>query len=140
MTMRIGTRRPSILVAAIAMAAAAAAPVSAAPAPPPGNAFNARLLALARPDRDGALRRAVTLGNQRCGRLTDTIYRGPYGNLAFWQVRCQPGGGYGVFLGSDGSTQIRPCADLVTLKLPACAPFPGAPVASGDRGRPAQRR
>jgi hypothetical protein len=85
------------------------------------NPFNDRVLKLGLADRNGALRRAVTLEDQSCGRLAKSVFRGLYGNLGVWQVRCVPGGGYGVFLGPDGSVQVRTCADMAALKpLPKC--------------------
>lgn len=84
------------------------------------NPFNDRVLHLGLADRNGALRRAVTLADQRCGRLAGSVYRGLYGNLGLWQVRCVPGGEYGVFLGPDGTVQVRTCADMTALKLPRC--------------------
>lgn len=84
------------------------------------NPFNDRVLHLDLADRNGALRRAVTLEDQSCGRLASSVFRGYHGNLGLWQVRCVPGGDYGVFLGPDGSVQVRTCADMATLNLPKC--------------------
>lgn len=87
------------------------------------NPFNDKVLALSLADRNGALRRAVTTvddSNNKCGRLSKSVSRGLYGNLGFWEVRCVPGGDYGVFLGPDGSIQVRTCGDMKALKLPAC--------------------
>ena len=84
------------------------------------NPFNAKLLQLRLADRQGALGRAIVDDGQRCGRLTTSAYRGPYGNLGMWVARCKPGGDYAVFTGPDGSVQVRPCADLKGLKLPEC--------------------
>ncbi len=84
------------------------------------NPFNDRVLQLSVADRNGALRRAVTLSDQKCGRLALSKSLGLYGNLGLWQVRCVPGGDYGVFLGPDGSVQVRTCDDMKALKLPTC--------------------
>ncbi|USI74408.1 hypothetical protein [Sphingomonas morindae] len=122
-------------IAACAAALLLSAPALAAPPPRP-NAFNAQLRALSPADRAGALRRAVTLANQRCGRLAQSVDRGQYGNLGFWQVRCVPGGDYAVFTGPDGSVQVRGCADMAALKLPACVamkPEPAPPPAPRRR-------
>ena len=105
-------RIAAALIAALALTAPA---LAAAP-----NPFDDRLKALSLANRNGALRRAVTLEGLRCGRLAPSLYRGIYGNLGFWQVRCTPGGDYGVFVGSAGEVQVRSCADMKTLKLPAC--------------------
>jgi hypothetical protein len=85
------------------------------------NPFNDRLLHLGEADRAGALRRAVTLMDMRCGRLSKNVYRGLYGNLGLWNVRCVPGGDYGIFLGPGGEIQVRTCDDMKSLKLPVCA-------------------
>jgi hypothetical protein len=108
-------RIPAALIAALALAAPALADAP--------NPFNDRLKALSLADRNGALRRAVTLENQRCGRLWPSLYRGMYGNLGYWQARCTPGGDYAIFIGYAGEVQVRPCADLKTLKLPVCVPM-----------------
>lgn len=84
------------------------------------NPFNQRMKALSLADRNGALRRAVTLEDLPCGRLGPSLDRGMYGNLGLWQVRCTPGGDYGVFVGPDGEVQVRSCADMKDLKLPQC--------------------
>lgn len=107
------------IATALIAASALAAPALAAPS----NPFNDRLKSLSLVDRNGALRRAVTLEGQRCGRLAPSVYRGMYGNLGLWQVHCTPGGDYGVFVGYGGEVQVRGCADMKTLKLPACVPM-----------------
>lgn len=84
------------------------------------NPFNAQILKLNIADRNGALRRAITTSDMRCGRLSKSAYRGPYGNLGLWNAHCEPGGDYGVFAGPDGSVQVRSCADMKDLKLPVC--------------------
>ena len=84
------------------------------------NPFNQKVLTLNLADRQGALRRAITNSDEKCGRLSKSAYRGPYGNLGFWVAHCQPGGDYAVFTGPDGSVQVRECADMKGLKLPEC--------------------
>ena len=103
----------------MAMLVLAATPTLAAPPPPP-NAFNDQMLTLTPANQRGALRRAVTLENMRCGRLSQALYRGRFGNLGYWQGRCDPGGDYAVFLGPDGTAQVRQCSEMAGLKLPAC--------------------
>lgn len=105
-------------LAFIAAAALAAAPALAAPFSP--NPFNDRMRELKPVDQAAALRRAVTLDNQKCGRVAPFSYRGLYGNLGRWEVRCTPGGTYAVFVGPGGEVQVRACADLRSLKLPEC--------------------
>jgi hypothetical protein len=84
------------------------------------NPFNQRLMQLKPVDKAGALRRAITDSDERCGRLSKSAYRGPYGNLGFWVAHCEPGGDYSVFTGPDGSVQVRSCKDMHDLKLPEC--------------------
>jgi hypothetical protein len=84
------------------------------------NPFNQKLLALGLADRQGALRRSITDSDEKCGRLSNSVYRGPYGNLGFWVAHCQPGGDFAIFTGPDGSVQVRQCADMKGLKLPEC--------------------
>jgi hypothetical protein len=95
------------------------APTLAAP-PYWANPFNQKMMKLGLADRNGALRRAITDNDQRCGRLSKSAYRGPHGNLGMWVARCTPGGDYAVFAGPDASVQVRKCADLRELKLPEC--------------------
>jgi len=95
------------------------APAMAA-APPWANPFNQKVLALSLADRNGALRRAITNDDEKCGRLSKSAYRGPYGNLGLWVAHCEPGGDYAIFTGPDESVQVRQCGDMKALKLPAC--------------------
>jgi hypothetical protein len=93
---------------------------SMAATPAWANPFNQKLMALRLADQQGALDRAIVDSGERCGRLTKSAYRGPYGNLGFWVARCQPGGDFAVFTGPDGSVQVRQCGDMKSLKLPEC--------------------
>jgi hypothetical protein len=104
---------------AVLTGAMLAVPALAAPPVLP-NPFNDRLARLAPADRLGALRRAVTSGNARCGRLDAGDYRSPWGNLRVWQVHCTPGGDYDVFVGPAGEIQVRSCAELKGRDLPQC--------------------
>jgi hypothetical protein len=109
-------RTLTAFAAALILAAPALAQISP-------NPFNDQMRKLSPADRAGALRRAVTMENQRCGRMSTGFYRGMYGNLAYWQARCQPGGDYGVFVGPGGEVQVRRCDEMKALKLPECRPF-----------------
>jgi len=84
------------------------------------NPFNQKIMKLSLADRNGALRRAITDSNEKCGRLSNSVYRGPHGNLGRWEAHCQPGGDFAVFAGPDGSVQVRNCKDMKDLKLPMC--------------------
>ncbi|PXA88861.1 hypothetical protein DMC47_29535 [Nostoc sp. 3335mG] len=89
-------------------------------APQWANPFNQKVMALSLADRNGALRRAITNDDNKCGRLSKSAYRGPYGNLGLWVAHCQPGGDYAIFTGPDETVQVRACADMKSLKLPEC--------------------
>ena len=67
-----------------------------------------------------AMRRAINDSGTRCRRVTDAGYVQEHGNLSMWTASCDDGRSWGVFAGPDGSAQVRPCQDLVALKLPAC--------------------
>lgn len=84
------------------------------------NPFNQKLMQLHPADKMGALRRAITTSEEKCGRLSAAAYRGPYGNLGYWVAHCQPGGDYAIFTGADSSVQVRKCTDMADLKLPPC--------------------
>ena len=66
------------------------------------------------------MRRAVLDHEQYCKRIGPVAYQGVYKNMEMWVVRCDRDAAYGAFIGSDGSVQVRPCADLITFKLPRC--------------------
>ena len=89
-------------------------------APQWANPFNQKVLALSLADRNGALRRAIINDDGKCGRLSKSAYRGPYGNLGFWVAHCEPGGDYAIFTGPDETVQVRACGDMKGLKLPEC--------------------
>ncbi len=82
--------------------------------------FNDRLRRLPPEQQRAVVRQAVTNGGQRCGRVTRAAFQQPYGNLMMWTATCAPGGDFGVYIGPDGSAQVRPCAEVASLKLPAC--------------------
>ena len=103
----------------IAIAALGAAPLAAAPV----NAFNQRLLALDKVNQLAILRQAIDDGQGKCAHAVAAAYRGAYKNLERWDVACDRGGNYGVFVGPDGTSQIRSCADIGALALPACQPI-----------------
>lgn len=104
-------------VPALVLALGLAAPAMAQPLP---NPFNDKVLQLSVVQRNGLLRQAVTKDDQKCGRLSDSVYRGRYNNLGYWTARCTPGGTYGIFIGPGGEAQVRKCADMADLKLPGC--------------------
>ena len=119
------------MLPALLVAIALAAPVAAQPAA----SFAERLSGLSDVQRRAVLRGALVNSGERCGRVDRADPRGRYRNLVIWNVRCVPGGDYGVFVGPDGSAQIRTCTDLAKLRLPPCAlpPAAAAPPRPGRR-------
>jgi hypothetical protein len=110
---------------------AIAAPAAAAPT----NPYVDRLMRLDDLHRGAVLRGAVVNAGQRCQRVGLAEPRGTLRNLTMWAVRCTPGGDYGIFIGPDGSAQVRTCADLATLRLPTCRLPAASPPAAPAKKR-----
>ena len=106
------TRWLAILAATVAAGAVAQ--------PPRPNPYSQRLAKLPELQRLAAMRRAVLDVGQYCKRPELAVRKGPYRNLDMWSLRCDRGADYGVFIGPDGTVQVRPCRDLAQLKLPLC--------------------
>jgi hypothetical protein len=66
------------------------------------------------------LKRAIYASGSRCQRVTRSGFVQPYNNLDMWMASCDDGRDWAVFVGPDGSAQVRPCNDMQQLKLPAC--------------------
>jgi hypothetical protein len=66
------------------------------------------------------LRRALYDSGRTCQTVTEAGYVQEYGNLSMWTASCNSGRSYAIFVGPDGSAQVRDCAELETLRLPAC--------------------
>jgi hypothetical protein len=66
------------------------------------------------------LRRALYDSGRTCQTVTDAGYVQEYGNLSMWTASCSNKRSYAIFVGPDGSAQVRDCAELETLRLPAC--------------------
>ena len=84
------------------------------------NSFSDALKKMSPIQQRAVMRRAVLDHEQYCKRIGPVAYQGVYKNMEMWVVRCDRGAAYGAFIGSDGSVQVRPCADLITFKLPRC--------------------
>jgi len=84
------------------------------------NDYNSKLRKLSPTEQRAVMRRAVLDHNQYCKHIGPVAYQGPYKNLEMWVVKCDRGAAYGAFVGIDGSVQVRPCADLIEFKMPAC--------------------
>ena len=73
-----------------------------------------------------ALNRAIGFKNAiydsgyRCQRIVRTGYVGEYKNLDEWTASCADGRDWAVFIGPDGSAQVRDCKDVASVGLPAC--------------------
>ena len=67
-----------------------------------------------------ALRRAIYDSGSACKTVTKAGYVQEYGNLSMWTASCASGRSFAVFIGPDGSAQVRDCREMADLKLPAC--------------------
>lgn len=67
-----------------------------------------------------ALKRAILDSGNRCKRVESSGYVQEHGNLSMWTAKCDDGGNWGVFVGPDGSAQVRRCDDNARYGLPAC--------------------
>ncbi len=94
--------------------------LSAAPALADAQNFSSKLARLSDIQQRSVMRRAILDGGQVCRQVLGTSLQGPYKNLVMWTARCAKGGDYAVYIGPDGTVQVRPCADLAKLKLPLC--------------------
>ena len=76
------------------------------------------------------LRRALYDSGRTCQTVTEAGYVQEYGNLSMWTASCNSGRSYAIFVGPDGSAQVRDCRETESLRLPACkisrAPKPAA--------------
>lgn len=103
--------------------------VPAAAAVNPAVDYSNRIMKLPEIEQRAVMRRAILDGVQYCKQVLATAYQGSYKNLVMWTAHCAKGGDYAVYIGPDGSAQVRPCTDLAKLNLPLCRlPVP-APVA-----------
>jgi hypothetical protein len=67
-----------------------------------------------------ALRRAIYDSGNACKTVTKAGYVQEYGNLSMWTASCASGRSFAIFVGPDGSVQVRDCKEVEQLKLPAC--------------------
>lgn len=67
-----------------------------------------------------ALKRAILDSGMPCKRVTGSGYVQEYRNLSMWTARCDDNVDWAVFVGPDGSAQVRRCQDLGELGLPGC--------------------
>lgn len=83
-------------------------------------------------NRDIALKRAILASGLRCSRVTRSGYVTEYNKLSMWSAVCDDNRQWGVFVGPDGSAQVRPCTDMARFNLPACT------IAEDPSGRTAR--
>ena len=67
-----------------------------------------------------ALKRAIYDSGNSCKRIATSGYVEEHRNLSMWTAHCDDGTDWAIFVGPDGSVQVRRCTDLVQLGLPAC--------------------
>jgi hypothetical protein len=75
---------------------------------------------LSEPYRHIALRRAIYDAGRSCRTVTKSGYVQEYGNLSMWTATCDGNRSWAIFVGPDGSVQVRDCRETEQLKLPAC--------------------
>jgi len=75
-------------------------------------------------DRAIGLKRAIYDAGEVCKRVVQSGYVTEHQNLSMWTASCDDGKSWAVFVGPDGSAQVRPCQDMAQLKLPACVIAP----------------
>ncbi len=66
------------------------------------------------------LKRAIYDSGYRCQRITRSGFVGTYKNLDMWMAACADGRDWAVFVGPDGSAQVRDCKDVERFGLPKC--------------------
>lgn len=85
-----------------------------------------RLHQLDEMNRNIGLKRAIQDSGLRCRRVLKSGYVQEYNRLSLWTASCDDGRDWGIFVGPDGSAQVRPCGDMKRLNLPECRINPGS--------------
>jgi len=75
-------------------------------------------------DRAIGLKRAIYASGAVCKRVVTSGYVTEHQNLSMWTASCDDGKSWAIFVGPDGTAQVRPCQDLAQLQLPACVIAP----------------
>lgn len=75
------------------------------------------------------LRRAIYDSGYSCRRVARSGFVGTYKNLDMWMASCADGREWAVFVGPDGSAQVRDCRDVERMGLPKCEIKAAAPPA-----------
>lgn len=76
-----------------------------------------------------ALKRAIYSSGSTCKRVEASGYVQEHENLSMWMASCADKRKWAIFVGPDGSAQVRPCRDLAELGLPPCVIRPARPKA-----------
>lgn len=67
-----------------------------------------------------ALKRAIYASGSTCKRVERSGYVQEHRNLSMWTARCDNDRDWAIFVGPDGTAQVRLCRDLAELGLPPC--------------------
>lgn len=87
-------------------------------------------------NRDIGLKRAILASGMPCRRVTKSGYVQEYKRLSMWSAVCSDKRDWAIFVGPDGSAQVRPCQDMKQFGMPECRI---AADPSGRTARAAQR-
>ena len=82
--------------------------------------------------RDIGLKRAIQDSGMTCRRVIRSGYVQEYNSLSMWTAECTGNRNWGIFVGPDGSAQVRPCQDMKKFNLPECR------IAADPTGRSAR--
>ncbi len=66
------------------------------------------------------LKRAIYAAGYTCKRIATSGYVQEHDNLSMWTAHCDDGKDWAIFVGPDGSAQVRRCTEVAQLGLPAC--------------------
>ena len=98
------------------------------------NTYSDQLAAMTPLYRNLGLWRAIRDTPLRCKKVDTGAYQQEYRNMAMWSAHCTDTGQWAIFIAPNGDAQVRPCADLATLGLPACRALP-PPVPEPAQGK-----
>ncbi len=66
------------------------------------------------------LKRAIYAAGYTCKRIATSGYVQEHDNLSMWTAHCDDGKDWAIFVGPDGSAQVRDCVDVPRFGLPEC--------------------
>jgi len=130
--------KPVALALAVAVSASllAGCGENQGPAPEPKeimvrSANQKQLFELTDLNRAIALKRAISEQGLRCRQIVATGYVARYKNMDVWTATCGDKQQWALFISADDSVQVRECADVAQLGLPACTIKPGTEGGTG---------